>query len=480
MSSPAVNEKYVQDTGESMQQKQHEPMETNEENLKFKETPSKTMMSFTAESPRDLSLPRAPPTGSWISGVFHLITVMIGGGVLSLPSSMALLGWGLGPVLLVVFGAATIWSAYMLADIFETPDGSKHYTYKGAVATILGGFHPHILATIQYLNMFLAAVGYTLAGMTSIEFIAKAACGYQNVKGTCPMTYNAEAILVFSAVQLVLNMCPNLDSVWWVSMLGAGMSYLYSSLAVILSAKSLADFGPADTTPIGVPADTTWLRTIGMFGALGNFAFAWSSGLMIPSIQATLKEPPKAVVSMRKTIIVSYASTGMYYCLIAFLGYAALGSSVPGDVLTGFSVSKAVEVLANAAVLGHMLAAVQVYMHPIYEAVDLCLDEYAPRLAGKTWIAYLVRFIYRSLWTCLITGVGYGLPHFSLISGLNGAVTYWPLQIYYPFAMFLKVYPETPKNVRLLMHVVSAFLLVVAIVATMGSIYSFTTINGNN
>jgi amino acid permease len=83
--------------------------------------------------------------------------------------------------------------------------------------------------------------------------------------------------------------------------------------------------------------------------------------------QATLKEPPKAVVSMRKTIIVSYASTGTYYCLIAFLGYAALGSGVPGDVLTGFSVSKAVEVLANAAVLGHMLAAVQVYMHPIYE-----------------------------------------------------------------------------------------------------------------
>jgi hypothetical protein len=68
-------------------------------------------------------------------------------------------------------------------------------------------------------------------------------------------------------------------------MLGAGMSYLYSSLAVILSAKSLADSGPADTTPIGKPADTTWLRTIGMFGALGNFAFAWSSGLMIPSIQ---------------------------------------------------------------------------------------------------------------------------------------------------------------------------------------------------
>ena len=34
---------------------------------------------------------------------------MIGAGVLSLPSSFAVLGWGLGPVLLIIFGAATVW-----------------------------------------------------------------------------------------------------------------------------------------------------------------------------------------------------------------------------------------------------------------------------------------------------------------------------------------------------------------------------------
>ena len=75
------------------------------------------------------------------AGVFHLVTVMIGesyadvnpsqskllfiyhaelvyfyslshpsgAGVLSLPSSFALLGWALGPTLLLIFGAATVW-----------------------------------------------------------------------------------------------------------------------------------------------------------------------------------------------------------------------------------------------------------------------------------------------------------------------------------------------------------------------------------
>ena len=58
---------------------------------------------------------------------------------------------------------------------------------------------------------------------------------------------------------------------------------------------------------------------------------------------------------MQKTIAVSYGSTGIFYFAISCLGYAALGSNVPGDVLTGFSVSKEVEIMANSAVLFHMV-----------------------------------------------------------------------------------------------------------------------------
>ena len=67
---------------------------------------------------------------------------------------------------------------------------------------------------------------------------------------------------------------------------------------------------------------------------------------------------------MQKTIVASYSSTGIFYISIACLGYAALGSTVPGDVLVGFDVSKEVELLANSAVLFHMIAAVQVGLRP--------------------------------------------------------------------------------------------------------------------
>ena len=87
----------------------------------------------------------------------------------------------------------------------------------------------------------------------------------------------------------------------------------------------------------------------------------------IISIQNTLKEPPKAVVSMKKTIVAAFLSTAGFYLSVAVTGYAALGSAVPGDVLTGFDVSPEVELFANAAVMMHMVAAVQVFLQPLYE-----------------------------------------------------------------------------------------------------------------
>jgi hypothetical protein len=111
---------------------------------------------------------------------------------------------------------------------------------------------------------------------------------------------------------------------------------------------------------------------------------------------------------MQKTIAASYSSTGLFYGCISCLGYAALGSTVPGDVLVGFSISKEVELVANIAVLLHMVAAVQVYMHPIYEAIEEGTKRYTPKLiAGRSSIFLLaLRFMYRALCTAAVTGVG--------------------------------------------------------------------------
>jgi proton-coupled amino acid transporter len=83
---------------------------------------------------------------------FHIITAIIGAGVLGLPHSLSMLGWLGGSIALVVFCGVTLWCSFMLSDMYEV-DGRKHGTYGDAVISVLG--EGHILFVAQ--GMFVAA-----------------------------------------------------------------------------------------------------------------------------------------------------------------------------------------------------------------------------------------------------------------------------------------------------------------------------------
>lgn len=68
----------------------------------------------------------------------HIITAVIGSGVLSLAWATAQLGWIAGPVALVAFSVITWFTSLLLADCYRAPDGSRNYTYMDAVRSHLG------------------------------------------------------------------------------------------------------------------------------------------------------------------------------------------------------------------------------------------------------------------------------------------------------------------------------------------------------
>ena len=231
-----------------------------------------------------------------------------------------------------------------------------------------------ITLTIYYLHVSLQNLThlivhnlqYTIAGSTSMTFIANTACEWNGASSCMSGTWAMTGI--FSCLQIILNMLPNLESIWWVSIIGAAMSYAYSCIALALSIWSISIHGVSLTTSLwGKGGDDQFKAAMAVFQAFGNVAYAWSCAALIFSIQSTLKEPPKSVVSMGKTIKASFATTAMFYISVACSGYAALGASSPGDVLTGFNVSKEVELIANVTVLLHMIAVVQVYTQVSYE-----------------------------------------------------------------------------------------------------------------
>lgn len=80
--------------------------------------------------------------GTAWTAVAHIITGVIGSGVLSLAWSMAQLGWIAGPLAMLFFAAVTLLSTFLLCDSYRSPDPefgpSRNRSYREAVHIILG------------------------------------------------------------------------------------------------------------------------------------------------------------------------------------------------------------------------------------------------------------------------------------------------------------------------------------------------------
>lgn len=84
---------------------------------------------------------RPKRTGTLVSASAHIITAVIGSGVLALAWATAQLGWVAGPTVLFLFSFVTYYCSCLLASCYRTGDpvtGKRNYTYSEAVRANLG------------------------------------------------------------------------------------------------------------------------------------------------------------------------------------------------------------------------------------------------------------------------------------------------------------------------------------------------------
>ena len=81
------------------------------------------------------------------------------------------------------------------------------------------------------------------------------------------------------------------------------------------------------------------------------------------------------------------------------------------------------------------------------------------------------RLVFRSILVAIITLLACIMPFFGAFVGLAGAVTWYPLAIFFPFAAYRKVFPVT-KGLSWFLNAISAFTFLVAIAAVVGSVRS--------
>ncbi|KAF7829806.1 amino acid permease 3-like [Senna tora] len=434
---------------------------------------------------------RKKRTGSVWTASAHIITAVIGSGVLSLAWAIAQLGWILGPFMMLLFSFFTYYTSILLSACYRNNDpinGKRNYTYMDAIQSNLGGFQVMLCGLVQYINLWGVAVGYTIASAVSLEEMYKSMCSHKSVgEDPCKEVNTNMYIIAFGIAQIFLCQIPNIDELWWLSYVAAIMSFTYSTIGVGLGLSKAIENGSIAGSLTGISvgtvtvADKVWRS----FQAIGNIAFAYSYSMILIEIQDTIKSPPSEEKTMNKATLISVIVTTIFYMLCGGFGYAAFGDASPGNLLAGYGSFNPFGLLdiANATIVIHLLGAYQVYSQPIFYVVE---KEAARRFPNCPFVTKdikvgipgvwcfnlnLFRMVWRTAFAVVSTVVAMALPFFNDVVGLLGALGFWPLTVYFPVEMYM-VQRKVAKwsSEWMWLQALSLVCLIITIAAAVGSI----------
>ncbi|XP_021905974.1 probable amino acid permease 7 [Carica papaya] len=223
------------------------------------------------------------------SCIAHIITAVIGSGVLSLAWSTAQLGWIEGPVAILCFAIVIYVSSFLLADCYRSPDpvtGDRNYSYMQAVRVFLKGRKQEwFCGFLQNRSVYGFGVAYVITTSTSMRAIQRANC-YHREGHQAPCVYGSTVyMVVFGLTQVVMSQIP--DNIQRLSAIAAIMSFAYSFIGLGLGLAQVIINGRIKGNITGVPASSTANKLWLIFQALGDIAFAYPYSIILLEIQKT-------------------------------------------------------------------------------------------------------------------------------------------------------------------------------------------------
>lgn len=462
----------------------------------------------------------AERNGTWVSCFFHIITAVIGSGVLYLPFFFAILGWVGGIIMTLTFGGITWYTSELLADAMVI-DGVRYRSYQSAVEAVFGRVGGIILAIVQYPNLILTAIAYNITGANSMKYFAYSYPSFATssiCREVTPMLSNSALdgtfdcsvclddptaagcsdncvdycsdskywvfAIIFGAAQLFMSQLPNLDSAWWASMIGALMSFGYSFISFGMSIYQLAKYGAAPTSASGIPVSQVGSaqRAYDVFNAFGGIVFAFSFSFILIEISDTLTDAGRgAVWHMKRAVAVAVTVITIFYMMVSIFGYVAYGGEILYDnayIISLWSTNTGaipttqattnVARAANIMVLIHMLPAYQVFSQPVFAATERLLRHKKSNILMKLG-HWAFRIGFRSLYVVVVCFIAIALPFFSDFVGLIGALGFWPATVLFPIEMYRRLHkPGWGKTIWL--ESLNVFCCLVTIAAVIGSV----------
>ncbi|VAI60300.1 unnamed protein product [Triticum turgidum subsp. durum] len=426
-------------------------------------------------------------TGTVWTASAHIITAVVGSGVLSLAWSVAQLGWVGGPAAIVFFAGVTVVQSSLLAECYVSrgdPERGgliRNKSYMNAVRFYLGEKRQMFSGFFLSISLFGSGVVYTLTTATSMRAIHEANRYGREGQGAPLSTAAAGGsdvyyMLLFGLAQAVLSQIPDFHNMAWLSVFAAVMSFFYSFVGFGLGAAKVIENGVIKGGIGGIPLVSPVQKVWRVAQSLGDIAFAYPYTLVLLEIEDTLRSPPAESKTMKKASRASIAVTTFFYLGCGCFGYAAFGDGTPGNLLTGFGEPYWLIDLANLCVVLHLLGGYQLYSQPAFAVVErrfgveAWVVEVELPLLGWRRRVNVFRLCFRTAYVAAVTAVAVWYPYFNQVVGLIGAFTFWPLDIHFPVQMYLAQNKVAPWTTRwLAIQAFSATCLLVAAFASVGS-----------
>ena len=279
-----------------------------------------------------------------------------------------------------------------------------------------------------------------------------------------------------AAAQVLLSQLPEYTHLGWVSAFGALMSIGYCAIATGLAAAyRVQGGGPAASYVSSTLTEPSPVkRVINLFAAMSTVLFAYGGHNIALEIQATLPRPP-TVKRMMRGVNIAFVITGALYLAVSVSGYHALGSATGPNIILAMTNGPAwLRALARAMVVVHVLAAYQVYTHPVFDWIESGAGRIAARAgcgslaSAFSYGSWPSRLLLRTVYVVLVTLVAILVPFFTDLMGLIGAVAITPTTFLLPPLLWLFV--RRPRRFGLEWCVNATLVFLMAVAGIVGSI----------
>ncbi|XP_020584293.1 amino acid permease 3-like [Phalaenopsis equestris] len=260
-------------------------------------------------------------TGSAWSASAHIITAVIGSGVLSLAWSVGQLGLIGGPIVMICFAAMTLVQSSLLADCYRSPDPVnghiRNRTFMDAVRLNLGEKSVWICGVFQQLGLIGVAVAYTITSSTSLRTFLSV------VQKNC-------VVCIYTLIHHPFRIC----AYTFINCICIICIYILLRALLCTSKESKSKRGE------------------------------WQLSTLLRYLKDTLKSPPAENKTMKKASMASILITTFFYLCCGCFGYAAFGDDTPGNLLTGFGFYEPYWLIdfANACIILHLVGGYQVML----------------------------------------------------------------------------------------------------------------------